>query len=163
MLLTRIGLAASEARRRAEREPPSCQRKSRIFTILLELLQDLFEAGDSGQPRRRLPAAPGARRDPALANRIVQLGIAVITLLIRARRADLGNDSMPVGDEDGLARSSATDVFAELVLEDLEADGAHGREVASSGYFVDGSVSSAMEWLNSTERTESETARDARA
>jgi hypothetical protein len=36
----------------------------------------------------------------------------------------------------GLAARSDTDVFAELVLEYLEANGLHRRNVASGSYFV---------------------------
>ncbi len=46
------------------------------------------------------------------------------------RRPDLGDDTVAVGDQHGLAAGGKPHVFAELVLEQLEPDSAQMEEVA---------------------------------
>jgi hypothetical protein len=53
------------------------------------------------------------------------LGKIRIGQALGARRRQLGNDAIAVGDEDGLAASGETHIFAELVLEGFQADSAH--------------------------------------
>ena len=52
------------------------------------------------------------------------------------RGYQLGDDSVPVGHEHRLTACSEAHVLAELVLEDLEADGPHETEVAPGSYLV---------------------------
>ncbi|MBY0273853.1 hypothetical protein K2Z84_00815 [Candidatus Binatia bacterium] len=46
----------------------------------------------------------------------------------------LGDDAVAVRDEDGFPTLGKTHVLAELVLQHLEADGAHAAEVVSGRY-----------------------------
>jgi hypothetical protein len=57
-------------------------------------------------------------------------------MLLLPRRHDFGDDTVAVGDDDRLAGRGPTDIFAELVLQNFEADGGHSRKVASGSYFV---------------------------
>src|SRR6266568_5473846 len=51
-----------------------------------------------------------------------------------AGRHQLGDHAVALGDEHHLALLREADILAQLVLQDLEADGAHGRNVASGSY-----------------------------
>ena len=52
-----------------------------------------------------------------------------------ARRYDLRDDAIAVGDEHGLTLGGEAHVLAELVLQDFEPDGPHAGKVASRSYF----------------------------
>ncbi len=52
----------------------------------------------------------------------------------RSGRAQFCDDTVVVGHQDRLAASGQAHVFAQLVLEDFDADCAHGKNVATSSY-----------------------------
>lgn len=54
----------------------------------------------------------------------------------QAWRRALGHHAVAIGHEHGFAGSGETDVLAQPVLEDLEADRFHNGQVASGSYFV---------------------------
>ena len=49
---------------------------------------------------------------------------------------EFGGRAAAIGDDDRLARRSEANIFAELVLQDLEGDGTHELKVASGSFFV---------------------------
>ena len=51
-------------------------------------------------------------------------------------RNNFGHHTITVCDQYCFGASSQAYILAELVLEDFEADGAHGGKVATRGYFV---------------------------
>ena len=63
-------------------------------------------------------------------------GIGKHRTAARARWYDLSHHRIAVGDEHCLASRGKADIFAELVLEDLQADRAHANCVATGSYFV---------------------------
>jgi len=52
------------------------------------------------------------------------------------RRDNFGDGAAAIGDDDRLARRGEADIFAELVLQDLQPYLAHRPQVASGSYFV---------------------------
>ena len=112
---------------------PSCRRKSpAVFPILVELGHELFE----GKPRDRLRLwrpirTPYRRSDPAFADAAFsprsRLG---------SRRHDFGHRSAAIGDDDGFAGRDRPHIFAQLVFQNLQPNGAHEAKVASGGDLV---------------------------
>lgn len=52
------------------------------------------------------------------------------------RRNNVGDRMTAIGNDDRFSGRRRTDVLAQLVLEDFEADLLHGRKVATKGHFV---------------------------
>jgi hypothetical protein len=63
-----------------------------------------------------------APRKPALADRLGQQRIPKEWAATWLRQYDFRHHTITVRDQDGFAASSETDIFAELVLEDLQID-----------------------------------------
>src|SRR5262249_14480950 len=94
-----------------------------IFSILIQLGHELFECEARNWLRLRRPIrSPHRRPDPALANAALDDGFRLAVCW-----NEFGDRVAAVGDDDRLAGRGQPDVFAELVLQDLEADGVHGR------------------------------------
>lgn len=54
----------------------------------------------------------------------------------RADRPQLGDNTVPVGHQDRFSAFRQPDVLAQMVLENLDADGTHAIKVATSGHLV---------------------------
>src|SRR5580700_7635214 len=121
----------------AERERSSCQRRSPICAVAPEVSHEPFE-GDPGNGFRRWRFATGISggREPALANSSRQDRVVFIAVGDLPGRHKFRDRATAIGNDDRFAGTRGPDVFAELVLEDFEADGAHGGKVATRGYFV---------------------------
>jgi hypothetical protein len=90
----------------------------------------------SHRPTRRR-ATPRQRRwrDPALSNGIRQQSIRRRDGATGGWRHQFRNHTVAVRDEHDLAGRSSADIFAELILQFLDADDAHVSNVATWGYF----------------------------
>jgi len=51
-----------------------------------------------------------------------------------SRRTDLGHDTLAIRHQHGLAAGGQADVLAELVLQNLQADGSHGTSAAPGSF-----------------------------
>src|SRR4029077_8745964 len=125
---------ATEARRTSRPAEPNYRRRSpAIFSVAIEIGQQLLQrqSGDRLTRRQRLKR-PLRWGKPAFANPAFYKGL----VLVPPRRHDLGDDTAAVGDHDGLTFRGQPDVFAQLVLQNLQPDGVHHLRVASRSYFV---------------------------
>jgi len=76
----------------------------------------------------RGPRPHGRGRDEAAPHCFREHGVRQQRTSSFPGRHELGNDSVPVRDEDRLAPCGQPHILAELVLEDFEADRSHGSK-----------------------------------
>src|SRR5262249_3152146 len=102
---------------------PSCRHRSpAVFAIAIEIGQQLLQRQSRDRlTRRRTATSIRSRSKPAFANPAFYKGL----VWVPPRRHDLGDDAAAVGDHDGLTVRNQPDVFAQLVLQNLQPDGVH--------------------------------------
>src|SRR5712691_12611685 len=125
---------------REENAPPikvelgrsSCLRRSPIGAVPRKVSHEPLE-GDCRNGLRcwRLTTGISSRRYPALTNSSRQHWVILVAVGGLSGRHKFRDRVTAVGHDDRLAGSGEANVFAKLVLEELEADGAHARQ---SGY-----------------------------
>ncbi len=122
--LARGSRAVTDPQRATEQAQPKCRDRSPIFPVLLQLLQELAEGHDRLAGRR--PAGWQDRGgDPSLADGFSQHGVGHQRATALAGWHQFRDDTIPVGDQDCFPARDQANVFAELVLEDFQANRPH--------------------------------------
>jgi hypothetical protein len=87
-------------------------------------------------PLRQLLGNQDRGSDPSVPEGIEQKRIRNQGASTRRGRTKLGHDAIAVRDQNDFASGSQSDVFAELVFEQFDADRPHVAKVATGSYFV---------------------------
>jgi hypothetical protein len=105
-------------------EPQTFRRKSSIGAVVIQFLEQHVERED--WTTRDISAGTKERWcQEASANQLSESNIVDCLTAALGRRHQLGHDTVSVGNQDRLATRDQADVFAQLVLENLQADGSH--------------------------------------
>jgi len=132
---SRLNQAANDLRRGYRPAQRSYRDRSPIFPGLFQVRHQFFKTHHWVSWRR--PAARVlCRCDVPLSDRFSPSRVGGSPTDARTRRNKLGHHAVAVGDKHRLAARGQADVFAELVLEDFDADRAHDYDVATGSYFV---------------------------
>jgi hypothetical protein len=115
--------------------PLSYQDRSSIRSIALQIVQKFI---DRHHRFTRWGTAPNRdrRRHPSLPEGVQQKRVRQHRAPGGARRAYFRNNSITIGDQNGLAAGGKPNVFTQFVLKDFDANGPHSRYVATESYFV---------------------------
>jgi hypothetical protein len=115
--------------------PLSYQDRSSIRSIALQIVQKFI---DRHHRFTRWGTAPNRdrRRHPSLPEGVQQKRVRQHRAPGGARRAYFRNNSITIGDQNGLAAGGNANVLTQFVLKDFDANGPHSRNVATESYFV---------------------------
>src|SRR3954447_10016055 len=124
---------AAAARPEGARARPTCRDRSPVAAVPADFLDELLQAHGGLALKGRSGSLDPRRREPALEHAAGhQFVIGQVSP--QPRRPDLGYDALAIHHQDGLAGGCQADIFAELVLQNLQANGSHERKVAPGSF-----------------------------
>ena len=124
--LARWNRAATDPPPKGAPGRPNCRDRSPVFPVLLQFLHEIAEGHDR-LARRRAAASKHGGRQPARPHRLGQQRIGEKRAAARLRWHDFRDHAVAANHKHDLTAGSKTDVFAEPVLERLEANRAHSK------------------------------------
>ncbi len=111
--------------------PQRRRRRSPVATVAFQFTEQHGKRGLRRPATGGLGSRRECRRQPTLPHRIGKHGVRQDGTPRLSRRADLGYDTPPLSDENGLATSRQPHVLAEPAVQCLDSDGSHGGNVAT--------------------------------